>query len=93
MFEPPFGCKDPYENTRDLPIPRAIDDYNRFMGGVDIADQLQAGFSTQQHGVKPWCPLFYWLLDSAIINAYIIYKHNQKCKLAEGNKESTHHLH
>jgi hypothetical protein len=64
MFEPPLGCKEPYEHTRNLPIPMAIDDYNHFMGGVDIADQLRAGFSTQQRGVKPWRPLFYWLLDS-----------------------------
>jgi len=81
MFEPPFGCKEPYEHTRDLPIPIAIDDYNRFMGGVDIADQLRAGFSTQQRGVKPWRPLFYWLLDSTIINAFILSEHKRKAKL------------
>ena len=75
MFNPPIRCKDPYEHTRDLPIPIAIDDYNRFIGGVDIADQLRAGFSTQQRGVKPWRPLFYWLLDSAIINAFTISEH------------------
>jgi hypothetical protein len=59
MFEPPLGCKEPYEHTRDLPIPIAIDDYNHFMRGVDIANKLQAGFSTQQQGVKPWHLLFY----------------------------------
>jgi hypothetical protein len=59
MFNPPIGCKEPYEQTRLLPIPEAIDDYNHHMGGVDIADQLRAGFSTQQRGVKPWRPLFY----------------------------------
>jgi hypothetical protein len=47
MFSPPVGCKVPYEHTRLLPIPSAIDDYNHHMGGVDIADQLRAGFSTQ----------------------------------------------
>jgi hypothetical protein len=41
-----------HTNTRLLPIPSAIDDYNYHIGGVDIADQLQAGFSTQQRGVK-----------------------------------------
>ena len=59
MFCPPLGCKEPYEHTRLLPIPGAINDYNQYMGGVDIADQLRAGFSTQQRGVKPWRPLFY----------------------------------
>jgi hypothetical protein len=53
MFSLPSGCKELYENTRLLPIPGAINDYNHHMGGVDIADQLRAGFSTQQRGVKP----------------------------------------
>jgi hypothetical protein len=75
MFSPSIGCKEPYIYTRLLPIPRAINDYNRYMGGVDIADQLQAGFSTQQRGVKPWRPLFYWLLDTTIINAFRLLEH------------------
>jgi hypothetical protein len=78
MFTPPIGCKEPYEHTRLLPIPGAIDDYNHHMGGVDIADQLRAGFSTQQRGFKPWRPLFYWLLDSAIINAFHLSEHQRK---------------
>jgi hypothetical protein len=45
MFKPLLGCKEPYKHTRDLLIPMAIDDYNRFMGGVDIANQLRARFS------------------------------------------------
>jgi hypothetical protein len=52
------------------------------MGGVDIADQLRAGFSTQQRGFKPWRPLFYWLLDSTIINAFRLSEHQRKSKLA-----------
>ena len=53
MFEPLLGCKELYNYTRNLLIPMAINDYNHFMGGVDIADQLRARFSTQQRGVKP----------------------------------------
>jgi hypothetical protein len=53
MFNPSIGCKEPYEHTRLLPIPGAINDYNHHMGRVDIADQLQAGFSTQRCGIKP----------------------------------------
>ena len=77
MFEPPIGCKELYEHTRLLPIPGAIDDYNHHMGGVDIADQLRAGFSTQQRGVKPRRPLFYWLLDTTVINAYCLFEHKR----------------
>jgi Transposase IS4 len=81
MFSPPLGCKNLYENTRLLPIPSAIDDYNHHIGRVDIADQLRARFSTQQRRVKPWRPLFYWLLDSAIINAFRLSEHQRKAKL------------
>ncbi len=38
MLNLPTGCKDPYKYTRILPIPGAIDDYNHYMGGVDIVD-------------------------------------------------------
>jgi len=53
MFTLLIGYKELYEHTRLLPIPSTIDDYNYYIGGVDIVDQLRAGFSTQQRRVKP----------------------------------------
>ena len=91
MFSPPVGCKELYEHTRLLPIPRAINDYNYHMGRVDIADQLRTGFSTQQRGVKPWRPLFYWLLDSTIINAFRLSEHQRKAKLTRKDKVRSAH--
>jgi hypothetical protein len=38
MFSLPIRCKELYVHTRLLPIPRAINGYNHYMGGVDIAD-------------------------------------------------------
>jgi hypothetical protein len=93
MFSPPSRCKEPYEHTRLLPIPSAIDNYNHHMGGVDIADQLRAGFSTQQRGVKPWRPLFYWLLDSTIINAFRLLEHQRKSKLGSSQKDKVRSAH
>ena len=62
------------------------------MGGVDIADQLRAGLSTQQRGVKHWRPLFYWLLDTTIINAFCLLERHRKAKLGSGkdNVRSAH---
>jgi hypothetical protein len=42
------------------------------MGGVDIADQLRAYYSTQRIALRSWYPLFFWMLDTAILNAYLI---------------------
>ena len=53
------SCKQLYEFTRLLPIPCQTDDYNQFIGGVDISNQLRTKFSTQLRGVKTWRPLFY----------------------------------
>jgi hypothetical protein len=91
MFSLPVGCKEPYKHTCLLPIPGAINDYNYHMGGVDIADQLRTGFSTQQRGVKPWRPLFYWLLDSTIINAFRLSEHQRKAKLTGKDKVRSAH--
>jgi len=57
-----------------LPIQEFIDDYNYNMGAADIADQLRSYYSTQQTSCRNWLPLFYWLLDTSLVNAYRIQK-------------------
>jgi len=64
-----------YVHVRPLPILKIVDDYNYFMNGVDIADQLRARFTTQLQSSRTWMPLFYYLLDTAICNAYILSEH------------------
>ena len=93
IFEPLYGCKDAYVHTRLLPIPGMVDDYNHYMGGVDIANQLRSKFSTQQRGVKPWRPLFYWLLDTTIINAFLISENQRKAKLKLDEKDKVRSAH
>jgi hypothetical protein len=46
------------------------------MNGVDIADQLQAKFTTEQQTVRTWLPLFYFCLDTAVVNAYLLFMAN-----------------
>jgi hypothetical protein len=57
-----------------LKIPRIIDDYNHHMGGVDIADQQCGYYSTQLTTHRNWMPLFFWLLDTVIVNSYLLCK-------------------
>ena len=60
------------ESRKKLLIPKVVDDYNHHMNGVDVADQLRSYYNTQQIVRRNWMPLFFWLLDTAIINAYRI---------------------
>jgi hypothetical protein len=51
-------------------IPRFIDDYNYYMGGVDIANQHRAAYKTYTRTYRSWWPLWNWCLDVGIINAW-----------------------
>ena len=41
---------------------------------VDIADQYRSNYIIQFQVRRTWLPLFFWLLDTAIINSLIIYR-------------------
>ena len=57
-----------------VPIPDAIYDYNKHMGGVDLSDQLLQYFQTRRQTHKYWKTLFYHCIDIATTNAYILYR-------------------
>jgi hypothetical protein len=59
---------------KDLQIPCFIDDYNHYMGGVDLANQFKEAYETHRPTLRNWWPLFYWLIDVAYINAYKLYR-------------------
>ena len=56
----------------EVDIPSAIDDYNHLRSGVDIADHYGEDYFTQQTSRRNWLPLFYWLLDIAIIDGFLL---------------------
>jgi len=58
---------------KDLFIPKAIDDYNHHMKGVDQADALRANFTChRKQNHRTWWPLFYFFLDMACVNAFLL---------------------
>ena len=63
---------------KELQIPRFIDDYNQYMGGVDLANQFRKAYETHQITRRNWWPLFYWLIDVACINSYRLYQLSTK---------------
>lgn len=54
--------------------PTGISDYNKYMGGVDKFDQYMSPYSISQKSRKWWIKLFYYMVDTAIVNSYILYK-------------------
>jgi Transposase IS4 len=56
-------------------IPKAINDYNHHMKGVDQADALRAYFTChRRENYRTWWPLYYFLLEIACVNAYLLWK-------------------
>jgi transposase IS4-like protein len=70
----PFGD----EIIKELEIPTAIDDYNHYMGGVDIANQYRASYEIHRKCERVWFPLLFFFIDAAIVNAYRIQIVSQK---------------
>ena len=62
-----------------VPCPEAIISYNEFMGGVDRGDQLRGYYSCRTKSRKFYKYIFYFLLDVAITNAFVLYKHYATC--------------
>lgn len=70
------GTKKAYE------CPEAFIYYNRFMAGVDKADQYSTYYEIDRKSNKWWKRVFYRLLLMAVSNAWILYKTCQGKKTA-----------
>ena len=53
--------------------PVTVIDYNMYMGGGDMADQLISYYGFAHHMVKWWNRGFFYLLDMAVVNSYVLY--------------------
>ena len=64
------------KNRADLPVikPVVIDKYNQNMNGVDLGDQYAVYYNFVRKTVKWWRKLVFWLLETSVVNSYILYK-------------------
>ena len=56
----------------NISIPVITNDYNRYKVGVDVADQYRSYYFTQLKCLRNWPPIFFWLLDTTVINSYLL---------------------
>ena len=84
IVRPVFG-DEPFKH---LHIPRAIDDYNHYMNGVDRSNQLRKNFSAHQlYERRVWRPLWYYILDVCAVNGYLIWKGNIPDQCNRGQRQ------
>ena len=69
-------------------VPTQVHEYNMYMGGVDLSDQLRGYYPPGRTAKKWWKYLFWYCLDTCICNAYLLgSKHLPADKSAKWRKE------
>ena len=66
--EPPNAHNSPAQK------PSVVDLYNHNMNGVDIADQHSVYYTFQRKTRKWWRKVFFWLVETTVVNSYVLYK-------------------
>lgn len=61
-----------------VPRPNMIGKYNASMGGTDLMDENVGRYRIGVRSKKWWWPLFSWLIDVSIQNAWVLYKKSGK---------------
>ena len=78
-----------------LSIIEPIDKYNYNMNGVDRADQLRGELRTNRITSRNWLPYFFFLLDTSLINAYLLWRWEGEARVnysRQGESLRTHRV-
>lgn len=54
--------------------PKAIDDYNSYMNGVDRSDQIIGKSTALRKYMEWWKTLFFHMIDIAVVNSFILFQ-------------------
>lgn len=68
----------------DVPCPKMVEHYNKYMGGVDLSDQMVGLYDMDRKTGKWWKRVFYRLLMTSAVNSWILYN-----ELKRRNKRSS----
>lgn len=47
--------------------------YQEYMRGVDVTDQIRSNYSSQLKSHKWWHKLFFFIIDQSMVNSYVVY--------------------
>ncbi|XP_014614648.1 PREDICTED: piggyBac transposable element-derived protein 4-like [Polistes canadensis] len=71
------GKQNRYTGQKTL-NPTAVVDYNQYMGGVDVGDQMLSKFHTVRRCKKAYKKMFFYFIDMMLLNTYVIFKNQKK---------------
>uniref|UniRef100_A0A0B7BRJ8 PiggyBac transposable element-derived protein domain-containing protein n=3 Tax=Arion vulgaris TaxID=1028688 RepID=A0A0B7BRJ8_9EUPU len=75
--ETTVSCRAP-GGRWELQVPSTMASYNKSMGGVDKFDRLGSCYTVGRKSIKWWRYLFNFLLQTSIINSWIIYSNSDR---------------
>jgi len=66
---------------KEIPRPPAVASYNLYMGAVDMFDQYRSYVQIELRTRKFWHPLFWFVIEAALINSWLLYKASRELAL------------
>ena len=66
-------CKKSATGRRAIQRPAVVNDYNKYMGGSDLASQMCQYYTHPHRSLKWWKRVFFALLDICLVNATIVH--------------------
>lgn len=71
------GKRNRYTGQKSLKS-TAVINYNQYMGGIDVGDQMLSKFHTMRRCKKAYKKIFFYFIDMMLLNSYIIFKNHKK---------------
>ena len=78
------------QGRQNVTIPSAVLDYNKNMNGLDLADQYRAYYSVGRSGSKWWRYCFWFLVQTSIVNAFLLYRRANLPRARRNTPEGEH---
>ena len=66
-------ARETTDGTEIIKKPRVIEEYNKFLGGADLSDQMILYYGYAHRSKKWWKRAFFHLIDLCITNANVLY--------------------
>lgn len=61
-----------------VPRPYVVQQYNKFMGGVDLCDMLLELYRIDLRSTKWYMRIVYWCLNVSVVNSWLVYKRHRQ---------------